>query len=143
MKVSQLLSIFLSLLILNSSLSTNFFLKTSSNDKKLPNYVCKVTKDIIKSKTDTQDILIANFGGKLWSSTVNDISGCIGNGSAVVISDFKSAPTEKTLKRAAVVILMFRLVNQVEQNVFKHIIAFMLLFAINLGIINTVSGTIY
>ena len=114
MKISRILAPFLAHLILNSTLSTNFIFKTSQNDEKLSNYVCKITKDITKTKSDTQDVLIGNLGGELWSSTVNDIAGCIGSDTAVVVSDFKSIVTEQTLRKAAVLILMFGYVNQVS-----------------------------
>lgn len=68
-------------------------------------YVCKVTKDIISSKSDTQDVLIGNLAGELWSSTANDIAGCVGSDNAVVFSDFKSFVIKKTLRKAAVIIL--------------------------------------
>lgn len=113
MKISKFLSLFLALLLLHSTLSINFILKAPQNDKKLSNYVCKVTKDILKSKTDTQDVLIGNLGGKKWSSTVNDIAGCIGRGSAVVVSDFMATLKEDTLRKAAVVILTINQLNEV------------------------------
>ncbi|CAG9811086.1 unnamed protein product [Chironomus riparius] len=105
MKISKVLSSFLALLILNSTFSTNFILKTSQNEKKLSNYVCKVIKEITKAKNDTQDVLIGNLSGKLWSSTVNDIAGCVGQEAAVVLSDFKMLLKEKTLRKAAVIII--------------------------------------
>ncbi|KAL7013021.1 hypothetical protein ACKWTF_015154 [Chironomus riparius] len=107
MKISKILGSILSLLILNSVFSTNFILKTSQNSKKLSSYVCKVTKDIISSKSNTQDILIGNLGEKMWSSTVNDIAGCFGQDTAIVVSDFNSIVTEKTLRKATMVILTF------------------------------------
>ncbi|CAG9811083.1 unnamed protein product [Chironomus riparius] len=74
MKISKILSPFLAFLILNLTLSTNFILKATQNDRKLSNYICKITKDITKAKNDTQDVLIGNSGGKLWSSTESFLS---------------------------------------------------------------------
>ena len=113
MKISRFFALILALLILNSPLSTNLILKTSQNDKKLSNYVCKITKDITKTKRDTQDVLIGNLGGEVWSSTVNDIAGCVGSETAVIVNDLTTTVTEKTLRKAAVVILMFDKVNKV------------------------------
>ena len=114
MKISRILAPFLALLIFNSTISTNFILKTSQNDKKLSNYVCKVTKDITRTKSNIQDVLIGNLGGELWTSTVNGIAGCIGSETAVVVSDFKSILTDKTLRKAAVVILTLTQFNSVS-----------------------------
>ncbi|CAG9811094.1 unnamed protein product [Chironomus riparius] len=118
MKIARLFALFLALLIFNSTFSTKFILKTLQNDDKLSNYVCKVTKDIISSKSDTQDVLIGNLGGKMWSLTVNDITGCIGSLSAVVVTNFEDVMTEKTLNKAAVMIVMFGDVNQVLMQTF-------------------------
>ena len=115
MKILRILAPFLALLILNSTINTNFILKTSQNDKKLSNYVCKVTKDITKSKIDTQDVLIGNLGGELWSSTVNDIAGCVKSDTAVIVSDFKTSLTEKTLRKAALVVLTCNKLDKVSK----------------------------
>ena len=95
-------------LLLTSTLSTNFLLKTSSDDKKLSDYVCKITKDITKSKGDTQDVLIGNVGDEMWSSTVNDIAACVRDENTVVVTDFKAVMREKTLRKAAVVVFSMR-----------------------------------
>ena len=50
--------------------------------------------------------MIGNLGGKVWSSTVNDIVQCIDDGKAVVVSDFKAVVKEKSLRKAAVAILV-------------------------------------
>ncbi|CAG9811092.1 unnamed protein product [Chironomus riparius] len=111
MKFFQFYVPFLVLIVCNSTLNINFILK---NDKKLSNYVCKVTKDIISSKSDTKDVLIGNLGGKVWSSTVNDIAGCVGQDSAVVASDFKEPLTVETLRKAIVIILAVGYINKVD-----------------------------
>ena len=114
MKFSRIFALILALFILNSTLSTNFILKTSQNDKKLSNYVCKVTKDITKTKSDTQDVLIGNLGGEAWSSTVNDIAGCVGSENAVVVNNFSKLLTEQTLRKAAVGIVAMEFVDKVR-----------------------------
>lgn len=114
MKFSRLLVPFLAFCILNSSLSSSFTLKISQNDKLLSNSVCKIIKDISKSKTDTQDILIGNLGGNLWTSTINDITGCIGSDNSVVISNFKAALKEENLRKAAVIVMMLSDVSEVR-----------------------------
>lgn len=110
MKLFRLFRLFVAILVLNSTLNLGFILKTLQNNKILSNYVCKITKDIIKSKYDTQDVLIGNLGGKVWSSTVNEIAGCVKD-SVVVVSDFSKKMTEKSLRKAAIVIV---LINEVD-----------------------------
>lgn len=104
------------LCIFNRTFSMYFILKVSQNDKNLANYVCKITKDLQKSKTDTQDVLIGNLDDKSWTSTVNDIAGCIISDSAVVVSDFKKVLDEKSLKKAAIIVLALASADQVFKN---------------------------
>lgn len=101
------------ILILSSSLSNKMILKTTASGQNLSTNVCKITKDIIKSKTDAQDILIGNLGGKLWTTTLNDIAGCIGSDNSVIVNDFEEALTEKSLRKAAVIILALGWADQV------------------------------
>jgi hypothetical protein len=49
----------------------------------------------------------------MWSSTVNDIVGCIGHDSAVVLSDLRKLMNQKTLRKIAVVILALGYADQV------------------------------
>ncbi|CAG9811090.1 unnamed protein product [Chironomus riparius] len=105
MKIIKILAPFLAILILNLTCSTNLIIKTLQDDKRLSNYICKITKDITKAKSDTQDVLIGNLGGNMWSSTINYIAGCVGSDTAVVLSGFKDVLTEKTLRKASVIIL--------------------------------------
>lgn len=95
--------LFLSLLLFAK---INARIKILISDQTLPNSICKVTNDIINSKSDTQDILIGNLGGKLWSSMVNNIIKCIDEESAVVVTDFKLKIIEERLWKATVVILV-------------------------------------
>lgn len=106
--------------------STLFFLLTSAfnynlthenlwSDKRLSNYVCEVTRNILKSKNDVQDILIKNLGYQIWSSEVNDIAGCVTDVGAVVVSDFDNVKTVKALRKATVVILMLKIVVAVSK----------------------------
>ncbi|KAL7014273.1 hypothetical protein ACKWTF_015844 [Chironomus riparius] len=94
-------------LILSSILflSTNAVIKVSMSDKKFFQNICNIINDVTGSRTDTQDILIGNLGGKIWSSTVNDIAQCIDHGNAVVVTDFKTKITEKRLWKASVVVI--------------------------------------
>lgn len=85
------------------------------SDKGLSNYVCEVTRNILKSKNDIQDILIKNLGYQIWSSEVNDIAGCVTDVGAVVVSDFDNVMTVKALRKATVVILMLKIVAAVSK----------------------------
>lgn len=111
MKLSKVYAIFLTIFILSSSFSS---LKNPQVDKMLHNYICKITKDITKSTNDTQDILIGNLDKSTKSSTVNDIVECIGADHPVVISDMVQPLTEKNLRKAAVMILVFKTANKVS-----------------------------
>ncbi|CAG9811084.1 unnamed protein product [Chironomus riparius] len=71
----------------------------------MSNYICKVSKDVIKAKNHNQDVLIVNLGGKMWLSTVNDIARCVGHENAVLVNDFKKPLTEKTLRKANLIIM--------------------------------------
>lgn len=114
MKFTKILPIFLIFSVLNSVLGTILVSENSSNDINLSNFVCKIIKAITKTKNDTQDVLVGNLGGKLWSSTVNDIAGCVGRGSAVVVSNFGDLVTEKTLRKATVVVLGLKDLDKVK-----------------------------
>ena len=114
MKTVKIFTILSSLLLLNSTLSTNLILKSSTDDEKLSKSICKITNDVINTKTDTQDILIGNLGGKVWSSTVNDIVKCIDDGNAVVVTDFNAKIVEKNLRKSAVVILTMEWLDRVS-----------------------------
>lgn len=67
----------------------------------------------MKSSNDTQDVLVGNMDSKTQSATVNDIIKCIGEDYPLVISDMVKLLTEKNLKKAAVVILVFETSNKV------------------------------
>ena len=114
MFATKVFIILLSFYFLNSSLSTNFTLKSSTDDENLAKSICKITNDVINSRADTQDILIGNLGGQIWSSTINDIIQCIDDRNAVVLTDFKTKITEKSLKKASVTILALQWFNNVS-----------------------------
>ncbi|CAG9811085.1 unnamed protein product [Chironomus riparius] len=123
------------LLILTTILSTT---ETLQIDQNLSNYVCKIIKDLLKSNSSTQDVLIGNIGGKMWSSTINYIAGCVGHKDAVVVSDFKKPLTEKTLRKASIIVLALGWADQVR---FKNIyVAQQLKFSLNIQ--NTVIATV-
>ena len=88
------------------SFATNYIPISSSFDENLSESVCEITNDIIRSKSDVQDVLVSNLGGKDWSSTINDIIQCLSKDSVVVISDFTAKITEKNLWKISVVILL-------------------------------------
>jgi hypothetical protein len=73
MKFVKIFVTFSSILVINSSLGTHFIPQLPSDDQQLAQSVCKITNDVTRAKTETQDILIGNFVDKTWSTTVNDI----------------------------------------------------------------------
>lgn len=99
--------------LLTSSLSTNLVTNSSLNLQKLPKIICKITNDITNSKPDTQDVIIGNLGGEIWSSTINMIAKCIDVDSAVVVSNFNKLITKQSLRKAEVVILSFDRISEV------------------------------
>ncbi|KAL7014270.1 hypothetical protein ACKWTF_015841 [Chironomus riparius] len=114
---NKIVNLFIIFLRVFSSFSTVWqfhSFKPSVADAKLANDICKITNDLTRSSTDTQDILVGNVGGQAWSSTVNDIITCIDDRNAVVVMDFKHKITEKSLRKASVVILILEWSNQVS-----------------------------
>lgn len=102
-----LLNFFVVLLLVlhvNLSFTKNIYQKSSIDDRELPKSICKITNDVTNLTTDTQDILIGNFGGKAWSSTVNDILQCLHKTTAVVVTDFITKITEQSLRKVSVVV---------------------------------------
>lgn len=113
MKIVKIFGIVSLLFLLNSSLSTSYKPKYSVNDQNLSNSVCKIINEIIKSRTAITDIFIGNLGGQSWSSTINDITKCINDGIAIVTADMSKKITEKTLRKASVIILFLNDADQV------------------------------
>lgn len=87
-------------------LSTNYPLEASNDQPKLSKSVCGIANDVISSIIDTQDILIGNLGGRIYSQTLNDILRCLHIESAVVVADFKDIINVKYLRKASVIILI-------------------------------------
>ena len=114
MRISKILTLCLILLILNSTLSIHLLLGNLFDNEKFVNSICKITNDVANS-TDKQDILIGNLGGKVWSSTINDIVQCIVLRNPVVITDFKTVVKERNLRKASVVILTLNSVDSVRK----------------------------
>ena len=112
MRITKLFIIFCAILLLNSAFSS----KSLSSDQNLAPSICKITNDITKSTTETQDILIGNPGGQVWSSTVNDIIKCIDDGTAVVVTDLSSQMLNKNLRKASVVIVTLDRIDGVSVN---------------------------
>lgn len=111
MKFSIFFVTFSTIFILKSSLSRSIAL---IHDQKLSKSICKITNDIISSRIDTQDILIGNIGGHVWSLTVNDIVKCISKGNAVLVTDLRRLIKERNLRKASVVILALNQANEVS-----------------------------
>lgn len=114
MNLSRICAEIFAIFLLNSTFSTTLLLQSQSSNKSLKDYVCKITKDILKPSNDTQDVLIGNLDSKSQSSPVNDLVECIGPNYPVVISDMVQSIAEKNLKKAAVVILVFKKANKVN-----------------------------
>lgn len=114
MKLTKLFVIFSSILLLNSSLSTNITFKPSIDSQTLYKSICKITNDITSSKSDTKDILIGNLGGKIWSSTINNIVQCIDDETAVVVTDLQNKMSRNNLKKALLIIVAFDSIDGVS-----------------------------
>jgi len=120
MSTTKVLAVILAFCTLNSSFSTNFILKSLIVDQKLSKSICKITNDVTSSKTDTQDILIGNVGGNIWSSTINDIVSCIDDETTVVVSDLNAIMTENNLRKASVTILALKWLNVVSSTLIEE-----------------------
>jgi len=114
MKIAIIFIIFSTLSVINSSLSSKFHLDYSINDKTLSSTICKITNDITSLKSDTQDILIGNLGGKMWPTIANDIIQCLNDDKAQVLSDFRTTIKKINLRKASVVILTLDKLEQVN-----------------------------
>lgn len=73
-----------------------------ADNHKLAKSICKITNDVRNSNNDSHDILIGNFGEKIWSSIINDIVLCTHGGNAVAVTDFKEKITEMKLRKVTV-----------------------------------------
>lgn len=89
MKFLDFLITFFMRYFLNSVSSASISSKMSIEDQNLSKSICMLTNDVINLKANTQDILIGNLGGKLWSSTIDDIIKCSRSKSAIVLTDFR------------------------------------------------------
>lgn len=116
MKIKKLFLSFTLLLIINSTLSKNQRLKAETNDDKLPKSICKIVNDIIKTKTDTQNILFGNLSEKYFSAVTNDIASCIDGQVSAVITDFRAKIVETKLWKASIMILIFDTIDEVSIN---------------------------
>lgn len=117
MKISICFVVFSTIIFLTLAFSENMILEESSDNKVLSNYVCNITKAVLKLKTDTQDVLISNLGYTDNRSDINGIIECLGDVSAVIVSDFKKQLIERSLRKAAVIIFfIFNSLNKVILN---------------------------
>ncbi|CAG9811315.1 unnamed protein product [Chironomus riparius] len=112
MKITKLLIFISTISILNLAIST----KSINSDQHLAENICRITNDIIKSTNDTQDILIGNLGGIIWSSAVNEIIKCIADETAVVFTDLRIKMINSNLRKAAVIIMAFDKVDGASIN---------------------------
>jgi hypothetical protein len=103
-------------IIFSICLLINFTPKSSVNSQELSKSVCQIANDVVSSLNDTQDILIGNFGRKVKSSIVNDILRCIDGATAAVVTDFEVEMTNKNLRKAAIVIVVFDDINGVSMS---------------------------
>jgi hypothetical protein len=110
MKHFIVLSMCLSILIVDAK----FIFKPSIVDKRLSKSICKITNDVINLNTDTQDILLGHFGGKVWSDTINEIAECIDERSAVVVTDFGTMIAERNLRKASLIIMELNQVSKIR-----------------------------
>jgi len=114
MKLTKLFVIFCSILFFNSSISTKIDLILPTDSQNLSRSICNIANDVINSKTDTQDILIGNFGGKSQSSTINDIIQCINDETTVVVTDLKDKMSRNDLRKASLFIIAFDMIDGVS-----------------------------
>ena len=110
----RLLNLITAFILLNVLHGVDLLFLNPLIDKRLPDFVCKITQDIIKSNNHTQDVLIGNVSRIIRTSTINNIVKCLKDISPVVISDFQEPVIEKSLRKAAVIILEFDQVNLVS-----------------------------
>ncbi|CAG9811263.1 unnamed protein product [Chironomus riparius] len=122
MKISSHFIILLLILIFGPSIASSLRLKSLQNSEKLSNSICRITNDMTNSKTYTQDILIANLGGKGTSPLADEIIRCLNGGNAVVTSNLRSVNTEMNLRKAPIIILMFNKVDKMDYMISKMII---------------------
>ena len=97
------LTLFLAFNILLITLGVNILVDCNA----LSNFVCTISKDILESKNDTQDVMIGNLDRKTQPTIINDLVGCIGPSYPVVISEFTRPFIDVNLRKATVVILIF------------------------------------
>lgn len=114
MKIANFFIIFLSIFLLISTFDTKFTHTTSNDHDTLLKSFCKITNDATNFKADTQDIIVGNMGGKIWSSTTNDIIECIDKRAAVVVTNFGTSIAEKRLRKASIIILMLNKPSEVK-----------------------------
>ncbi|CAG9798202.1 unnamed protein product [Chironomus riparius] len=105
--------------IVASILTILFSRQISTNALTLVNSICEIQNDVVNSRTDTQDILISNLGGRMWSSSINDIIRCIGDSNPVVVTDLKRKIIGKNLRKASLVVLAF---SQTDTALLKNIL---------------------
>ena len=110
MKLLKYFVLFLTIWIIDTRSLTSFEIKST---EKLSESICKIVNDDSSTTTDTQDILIANSGGKYFASTINDIARCVDGSNAVVVTNLRLKFLEKNLRKASVIVLAFHQIDMV------------------------------
>ena len=100
-------------LLLNLALKSNL-LSNSLEHGRVVESICKCVNEDAISRTDTNDILIANLGDKMWSTTVNDLAKCVESKSVVVLSNLNEVLRGQNLRKASMTIVTFYAVDQVN-----------------------------
>ena len=113
MKFTTLFLVFTSILIIES-LNSSILQKTLIQASKLQKLVCQIINNSSHFNNDTQDILIANFGGDNKSQEVNEIIECIGDDKALVISNLSRKHINPRLRKTAVIVMMIRNTDRVS-----------------------------
>lgn len=93
-------------------------------DNLLSNYACNITRHILENSKDLKDVIIANFGGHMWSSAVNNIAECAAKeGSPVTLLEgMDSKITDLRTRKVALVVMTIQKEETVVNLDFKKII---------------------
>ena len=86
--------------------SSHHSLSIEVESNNLANYACTIAKQALKSQQNTQDILIINNILYMESNLINLITGCIPKDNPIVLHNLRMPLTEKTLRKASLVVLL-------------------------------------
>ncbi|CAG9806900.1 unnamed protein product [Chironomus riparius] len=119
MKTFRVLAVFVVYIVINSTFTASYHSKHSSGNAKLVKSICETINDVVRTNSETKDIMIANLGSKVWSATLNDIMQCINDDNPVLLTDFHAVTKDKSLRKASIVILAF---YRLDMNLIRSII---------------------